>query len=82
MWGIFRKQSKIKQILKLPIIRDFYSYTGNKILYKSEEYFEIMNRKLKFSVRGFRSHPLLFDIMIKENHLYYIGINQEIVKII
>ena len=60
MWGIFRKQSKIKQILKLPIIRDFYSYTGNKILYKSEEY---------------------FDIMIKENHLYYIGINQEIVRL-
>ncbi len=81
MWGIFRKENTKNRILKLPIIRDFYSYTGNKILYKSKEYFEIMDRKVKFSVRGFRSHPLLFDIMIREDQLYYIGINQGIVKI-
>lgn len=81
MLGIFRKQIKQKPILRLPIIRDFYSYTGKNILYKSAEYWEIMNSKLKFSVRGFRSHPSLFDIMIKDNQLYYIGMNQEIIKV-
>jgi len=81
MWSIFLKQNKQKRILRLPIVRDFYSYTGGKILYKSAEYFEIMDRKLRFSMRGFRSHPSLFDIMIKGNELFYIGINQNIIKV-
>lgn len=81
MLGIFRKQNKQKPILRLPIVRDFYSYTGKNILYKSAEYWEIMDRKLKFSVRGFRSHPLLFDIMVKGNELFYIGMNQNIIKV-
>lgn len=75
MLGIFRKQIIEKPILKLPVIRDFKSYYGNKILYKTEEYFHIMSQKTKYSLCGFKSHHTFFDIMIKDNRIYYIGLN-------
>ena len=77
MFGIFRKNTIKKPVLRLPIVRDFESYFGNKILYKSQEYFEIMNRKTKYSIYGFKSHHTFFDIMIKDNRIYYIGLNEK-----
>lgn len=80
MLRIFARQSKPTRNL-IPIERDFKGYGGAKILYKSMEYWEIMNRKLFYSVRGFRSHTSLFDVMLKDNKLFYIGLNRGIIGI-
>lgn len=81
MWNTFRKKNKQKANLLPAIERDFDSYTGKRIPYKSEEYWEIMNRKCLFSIKGFRSHPSLFDVMIRNDTLYYIGLNHGMVRV-
>lgn len=80
MLRIFGKQNKSIQNLK-PLERDFKGHEGRKIPYKSQEYWAIMDRKCFYSSRGFRSHPSLFDVMLKDNKLFYIGLNQGIIGI-
>ncbi len=80
MLRIFARQSKTNQNLNA-IERDFIGYKGRKILYKSDEYWKIMDRKCLYSGMGFRSHPSLFDIMVKDNKLFYIGLNNGITGI-
>ena len=80
MLRIFAKQSKPIQNLNA-IERDFKGYQGWKIPYKSQEYWTIMDRKCLYAGKGFRSHPSLFDVMLKDNKLFYIGLNQGIIGI-
>lgn len=54
------------------IVRDFRGYIKN-VVYRSEEYHKIMTRKVLYSFKGFKSHPLYFDLMIKNEEAHYIG---------
>lgn len=54
------------------IIRDFKGFKG-RVIYGSSEYHDIMFKKVFYSVRGYRSHPILFDIMIKDGENLYLG---------
>jgi hypothetical protein len=57
------------------IVRDFTGYIKN-VVYRSEEYHKIMTLKVLYSFKGFKSHPLYFDLMIKNEEAYYIGENR------
>jgi len=80
MLRIFGKQNKPSQNLNA-IERDFKGYGERKIPYKSQEYWTIMDRKCFYSGKGFRSHPSLFDVMLKDNKLFYIGLNHGMIGI-
>lgn len=54
------------------IIRDFKGYVRN-VVYRSSEYENIMIRKVLYSLKGYKSHYLYFDLMIKKDRAYYIG---------
>jgi len=51
---------------------NFTGYIEN-IEYKSDEYYDLINKKIIYSIEGFQSHPIYFDIMRKNGINYYIG---------
>lgn len=53
-------------------VRDFKAFRG-RVIYGSSEYYDIMFKKVFYSLRGYRSHPILFDIMTKGSENLYLG---------
>lgn len=54
------------------LVRDFKAFRG-RVIYGSSEYYDIMFKKVFYSLRGYRSHPILFDIMTKGSENLYLG---------
>jgi len=53
-------------------VRDFKGFKG-RVIYGSSQYQDIMFKKVFYSLRGYKSHPILFDIMTKEGENLYLG---------
>jgi len=67
-----RKENKTNVQNSQEIVRDFRGYLRN-VVYRSDEYHNIMRKKVLYSLKGYKSHPLYFDLMMKEGKAFYIG---------
>jgi len=71
----YHKENKADLQNNQEIVRDFRGYIKN-VVYRSDEYHKIMTRKVLYSLKGYKSHPLYFDIMMKNEEAYFIGENR------
>lgn len=76
----FTRKNKQNQEKSQEIIRDFKGYVSH-VIYRSPEYQSIMMKKACLSIKGYKSHPIYFDIMIKNERNYYIGENRGIIPL-
>lgn len=63
--------SNNKELLNIIPERYFKGYKLN-VLHGTREYIEIIELKTLLSLKGYKSHPVFFDILIKEGKYYFI----------
>lgn len=56
----------------------FFKGYKRSIEYRSRDYENIVMMKLSLSLRGYKSHPIFFDIMVKDGINYFISTKNEI----
>jgi hypothetical protein len=66
-----KKQCKHKELLDLLPERIFKGYKIS-VLHGTKQYIKIIELKTILSLKGYKSHPNYFDIVIKEDRNYFI----------
>lgn len=67
----YEKKNKLKAKYSQEIIRDFKGYHEN-IIYRSQEYQNIITMRAYLGPKGFKSHPKFFDVLTKDGQNFYI----------
>lgn len=60
----------------------FFKCYKQDIEYRSENYQNIIVIKAVLSIKGYRSHPVFFDVMEKGGKKYFISVKDAIVSLI
>ena len=67
------KDSKRNENIHQEIERSFKCYKKN-ITYRSKDYQNLIIIRAILSIKGYRSHPIFFDVMTKEGMSYFISL--------